>query len=58
VWGPSFIGDSQKVERVQRRATKCVPELFNLEYDDRRAALNLPTLSYQQARLEDSGGPG
>jgi len=27
VWRPSFIGDSQKVERVQRRATKCVPEL-------------------------------
>jgi len=36
------------VERVQRRVTKCVPELFNLEYEDQGTALNLPSLSYQR----------
>jgi len=46
VWGPSYIGDSQIVERVQRRATKYVPEPFNLEYEDCRTALNLLSLSY------------
>ena len=38
------------VERVQQRATKCVPELFNLEYEDRQAAFNLPSLSYRRHR--------
>jgi len=52
VWGPNYIGDSHIVERVQRRATKCVPELSNLEYEDRRAALNLPSLSYRRHRAD------
>ena len=46
VWGPNYIGDCQMLEKVQRRATKCIPELFNLEYDDCLSALNLPSLSY------------
>ena len=48
VWGPSYVGDSRMVERVQQRAIKCVPELLNLEYEDCRAALNLPSLSYRR----------
>ena len=48
VWGPNYIGDCQMLEKVQRRATKCIPELFNLEYDDRLSALNLPSLSYRR----------
>ena len=52
VWGPSYVGDSQIVERVQRRATKCVPQLCNLEYEDRQAALNLPSLSYRRHRAD------
>ena len=40
------------VERVQRRATKCVSQLFNLDYEDRRAALNLPSLSYRRHRAD------
>ena len=46
VWGPNYIGDCQMLEKVQRRAMKCIPELFNLEYDDRLSGLNLPSLSY------------
>ena len=47
-WGPSYIGDVQMIEKVQRRATKCILELVDLEYDDRRMALNLPSLSYRR----------
>ena len=36
------------IEKVQRRATKCILKLVDLEYDDRRMALNLPSLSYQR----------
>ena len=52
VWGPDYIGDFQMLEKVQRRATKCIPELFNLEYDDCLSALNLPSLSYQRHRAD------
>jgi len=38
------------VERVQRRASKCVSELFNLDYEDHQAAFNLPSHSYQRHR--------
>jgi len=41
------------VERVQRRATKCVSELFNLDYEDSQAvALDLPSLSYRRHRAD------
>ena len=50
VWGPNYVGDCQMLEKVQRRATKCIPELF--EYDDRLSALNLPSLSYRRHRAD------
>ena len=31
------------------------PELFNLEYDDRLSALNLPSLSYRRHRADVDG---
>ena len=34
------------IEKVQRRATKYTLELVDLEYDNRRMALNLPSVSY------------
>ena len=52
VWGSNYIGDCQMLEKVQRRATKCIPELFNLEYDDRPSTLNLPSLSYRRHRAD------
>ena len=36
------------IEKVQRRTTKCVLELVDLEYDYHRMALNLPSLSYRR----------
>ena len=45
-WEPRYIGDVQMIEKVQRRATKCILKLVDLEYDDRQMALSLPSLSY------------
>ena len=41
VWGPNYIGDCDRMERVQRRATKCVQDLSSLEYDERLVTLKL-----------------
>ena len=38
------------IENIQRRKTKLVPELKNLEYGDRLRALKLPSLYYRRGR--------
>ena len=38
------------VENVQRRATKYVPGLKDLEYEDRLRSLRLPSLTYRRSR--------
>ena len=38
------------IEKVQRRATKLLPDLKNLPYEDRLKMLNLPTLKYRRLR--------
>ena len=50
VWGPFNRADQQRVERVQRRATKLVPELRHLPYQQRLRILNLPSLYYRRRR--------
>ena len=37
-------------ENVQRRATKLVPELKELPYEERLKKINLPTLTYRRSR--------
>ena len=39
-----------KIEEVQIRATKMIPELKNKSYPERLEALNLPTLTYRRLR--------
>ena len=39
-----------KIESVQRRATKQVPQLKNMTYEERLKALKLPTLAYRRLR--------
>jgi hypothetical protein len=34
-WSPFKVGDIEKIENVQRRATKQVPTLKNMEYSER-----------------------
>ena len=36
------------IEDVQRRATKLIPEIKNLNYPERLRKLKLPTLSYRR----------
>ena len=44
VWNPSLKKHIQMIENIQRRGTKLVPELININYTDRLKMLNLPTL--------------
>ena len=44
--------DSELIEKVQRRATKLLPELKNLDYSTRLRKLNLPGLVYPRERAD------
>ena len=50
VWHPKRKTDVDKLERVQKRATKLIPELAKKPYDERLRILNLPTLKYRRYR--------
>ncbi|XP_072017068.1 uncharacterized protein [Amphiura filiformis] len=50
IWHPAFHKDLLSVEKVQRRATKIVPELKELSYAERLEALKLPALAYRRVR--------
>lgn len=44
------MGDVEKIENVQRRATKQVPNLKNMEYNERLKKLKMSTLKYRRMR--------
>jgi hypothetical protein len=50
VWSPRYKKDHTLVENVQRRATKLVPGLKDIEYPERLRRLNLPSLLFRRAR--------
>ena len=50
VWSLSKVGDIDVIKNVQRRATKQIPSLKNLEYTDRLKKLKMPTLKYRRLR--------
>ena len=50
IWGPFYKEDSKAIERVQRRATKLVPHLRSLPYEERLRQLNLPSLLHRRRR--------
>ena len=52
VWSPSFQYDIKDIENVQRRTTKLLPGMCNMEYEDRLKRLNLPSLAFRQIRGE------
>jgi hypothetical protein len=52
VWAPSTKRDQDHIEQVQRWATRVVPELAGMGYEDRIRALNLPTLVYRRSRAD------
>jgi hypothetical protein len=51
VWSPFKVGNIAKLENVQRRATKQVPTLKNMEYNGRLKKLKMPTL--KNRRIEE-----
>ena len=52
VWYPSTRKNIQLIENIQKRATKIVPELKDLPYEQRLRMLNLPTLLYRRQRFD------
>ena len=52
IWNPFLKYNIDAVERVQRRATKMVPNLRELSYTDRLEKLNLETLDYRRRRAD------
>jgi len=47
---PQFEKDAKLLENVQRRATKLVPSIRELDYESRMKALKLPSLKYRRER--------
>lgn len=52
IWFPTLKGDINEIEKVQRRATKIIPDLSQKSYPERLKALNLPTLAYRRKRAD------
>ena len=52
IWSPTTKADKIRIEGVQRRATKLVPALSNLPYQERLQQLRLPSLEYRRVRAD------
>jgi hypothetical protein len=52
VWSPTLKMDISAIEKVQHRATKLVPEIATLSYEERLQHLKLPTLQYRRLRQD------
>ena len=50
VWSPHMKKDVWKLERIQKAATKMVPELKDKTYEERLKEMNLPTLQDRRER--------
>ena len=50
IWGPCYQGDIDKLEAVQRRATKMVAGLNDKPYEERLKNQDLPSLTYRRKR--------
>ena len=50
IWNPVLKRQSQSIERVQRRATKLIPQVRHLNYIERLRKLNLPSLKFRRLR--------
>ncbi len=48
IWSPNLKRLINEVEAVQRRATRMIPSIKNLPYEERLRKLKLPTLVYRR----------
>ena len=46
IWGPFYQADIKMIESVQRRATKLVPRLYHLPYEERLQKVQIPSFWY------------
>jgi len=51
-WHPRYRGDKLEVEKVQRRATKLIPSISHLPYEDRLKLVKLPSLDFRRRRRD------
>ena len=52
VWNTSMRGDSMKIEKVQRRALKCIAGLADKTYEERLHACGMQTLEERRNKLD------
>ena len=52
VYAPINLQEVNRIEAVQRRATKQLPEMKGLDYPERLRKLKLPTLAYRRHRSD------
>ena len=52
VWGPLFILDQRKIEKIQRRATRLLSPIRDRPYGKRLSILQLPSLAYRHLRSD------
>ena len=52
IWSPHFKYHIDAIERVQRRATRLVPGMKHLTYEERLENLGLETLEYRRRRAD------
>jgi len=50
IWYPRFCKDVERLEKVQRRATKMIQGLGGYSYEDRLKLLDMPSLVYRRYR--------
>ena len=50
IWGPHYKEDQKAIEKVQKRATKLIPSIQDLPYEERLRQLNLPSLMHRKRR--------
>ena len=50
IWYPRYASDLKAIEKVQRRATKLVPTLKEMDYGRRLHAMKLPSIKYRLRR--------
>ncbi len=51
-WSPSLMKDINRLEKIQARATKLIPEIMHLSYQNRLQALGMSTLKARRNRLD------